>query len=57
MKTAYKQHKDLNLDRWLQVLAAKPDDPGSISKTHLVKGENGLPQAVLWPWEVHQGNV
>lgn len=40
---------------WLQVPAAKPDDPGSISGTHLAEGENGLPHAVLWPWEVHQG--
>lgn len=34
--------------KWLNVLAAKPDDLSSVLGTHMVKGENQFPQIVFW---------
>lgn len=33
--------------KWLNVLAAKPDDLSSVLGTHMVKGENQFPQIVF----------
>lgn len=35
--------------QWEKVLAAKHEDPSPVPETHLVEGENQLPQVLFWP--------
>lgn len=36
-----------DMAQWLMVLAAQPDDPSLVSRTHMVEVENQVPQVVL----------
>lgn len=38
-----------------KVLATRPLDLGSIPESHVIEGENRLPQAVIWPSHKHKG--
>lgn len=43
-----KPSKNIAVDQQVKVLAAKPDNLSWIPRSHTMKGEDSLPQVVLW---------